>query len=83
MKRQTSEIPIERRHPPARRHHLSGLALSLLIFRAGGEPIAQKALTGLARNSGFVTRAMALEFGVSAGRYRRGVHAAHSCRSAG
>ena len=42
------------------------LALSLLIFsRAGGEPIAQKALTGLARNSGFVTRAMALEFGVS------------------
>ena len=42
------------------------LALSLLIFsRAGGEPIAQKALTGLAHNSGFVTRAMALEFGVS------------------
>ena len=42
------------------------LALSLLIFsRAGGEPIAQKVLTGLARNSGFVTRAMALEFGVS------------------
>ena len=42
------------------------LALSLLIFsRAGGEPIAQKALTGLARNSSFVTRAMALEFGVS------------------
>ena len=36
------------------------LALSLLIFsRAGGEPIAQKALTGLARNSGFVTRATA------------------------
>ena len=42
------------------------LALSLLTFsRVGGEPIAQKALTGLARNSGFVTRAMALEFGVS------------------
>ena len=42
------------------------LALSLLIFsRAGGEPIAQKALTGLAHNSGFVTHAMALEFGVS------------------
>ena len=52
------------------------LALSLLIFsRAGGEPIAQKALTGLARNSARVRR--------FAGGYRRGVHAAHGCRSAG
>ena len=41
-------------------------ALSLLLFsHLGGEPAAQKALTGLAHNSGFVTRALALEFGVS------------------
>ena len=58
------------------------LALSLLIFsRAGGEPIAQKALTGLQQRlchprNGARVRCFT-------GRYRRGVHAAHGCRSAG
>ena len=41
-------------------------ALSLLVFsRAGGEPVAQSALNGLAHNNGFVTRALALELGVA------------------
>lgn len=43
------------------------LAVSLLLFaRAGGEVAVQELLDDLARSSGFVTRAVALELGLSA-----------------
>lgn len=49
---------------PARHHPLSG-AVAADFFPGRRRTDRTKALTGLARNSGFVTRAMALEFGVS------------------
>ncbi len=59
------------------------LALSLLIFsRAGGEPIAQKGTDRSGAQQRLCHPRNGARIRCFAGGYRRGVHAAHGCRSA-